>query len=574
MISQTFSIINKINKKEKLKLIYIIFLNVISTILEVLSIGLIFPVIIFLVKPFEEILQNNYAKIIIYKLNLETQIQLVFVSLVSILLVFLIKTVFISYKTLLEGKFIFDLRANIASRLLSNYLKIPYLNFTKKNSSVYIQNTINVTNQFIETVILPLITLLPEVFVIFAIIVFLLAIELKATLFAILIVLLPAYIFYKFFKNKIQVWGKLQQQNEKFSIFNLHQSLGSVKDIKVHKAEEFFINKFKYFAKSSASYVAKAHVLRILSRHYLELVAIVGLITFIFTSLRGNDFVDIIPILGIFFASIIRLLPSANRIILALQLLRYGKEHTSILENELKLKIIEPNVKKIKNLSFNKYIKFSNVSFGYSAKSIIFENLNLVIKKNSIIGITGVTGTGKSTFVNLLLGLYIPKKGKILIDNTELDFNFKNWIDKVSYVSQSIVLLDDTIARNIAFAIQNEKIDLQKVKECCEIAELKKFIENSPKKYNTIVGEKGTNLSGGQIQRIGLARALYKQNSDLIILDKATSSLDLVTEKKIVNKLRKFKKYKTIVIISHRKKILEICEKIYELKNKKLILKK
>ena len=574
MISKIFLIINKINSKEKLKLIYIIFLNLISTVLEVLSIGLIFPVIIFLVKPFEEILQNNYVKIIIYKLNLETQIQLVFFSLLSIFLAFLIKTVFISYKTILEGKFIFDLRANIASRLLSNYLKIPYLNFTKKNSSVYIQNTINVTNQFIETVILPLITLLPEVFVIFAIIVFLLAIELKATLFSIFIVLLPAYIFYRFFKNKIQMWGKLQQQNEKFSVFNLHQSLGSVKDIKVYKAEEFFINKFKYFAKLSASYVAKAHVLRILSRHYLELVAIVGLITFIFISLRGNDFVDIIPVLGIFFASIIRLLPSANRIILALQLLRYGKEHTRILENELKLKIVAPNVKKIKKLSFNKYIKFSNVSFRYSAKRKIFENLNLTIKKNSIIGITGVTGTGKSTFINLLLGLYTPKKGKILIDNTELDFNFKNWIDKVSYVSQSIVLLDDTIARNIAFAIQNENIDLQKVKECCEIAELKKFIENSPKKYQTIVGEKGTNLSGGQIQRIGLARALYKQNSELIILDEATSSLDLVTEKKIVNKLRKFKKYKTIVIISHRKKILEICEKIYELKNKKLILKK
>ena len=123
------------------------------------------------------------------------------------------------------------MRANIASRLLSNYLKIPYLNFTKKNSSVYIQNTINVTNQFIETVILPLITLLPEVFVIFAIIVFLLAIELKATLFSIFIVLLPAYIFYRFFKNKIQMWGKLQQQNEKFSVFNLHQSLGSVKSL-------------------------------------------------------------------------------------------------------------------------------------------------------------------------------------------------------------------------------------------------------------------------------------------------------------------------------------------------------
>ena len=574
MISKIFLIINKINSKEKLKLVYIIFLNLVSTVLEVLSIGLIFHVIIFLVKPFEEILQNNYLKIIIYKLNLETQIQLVFFSLLSIFLAFLIKTVFISYKTILEGKFIFDLRANIASRLLSNYLKIPYLNFTKKNSSIYIQNTINVTNQFIETVILPLITLLPEVFVIFAIIVFLLAIELKATLFSIFIVLLPAYIFYRFFKNKIQMWGKLQQQNEKFSVFNLHQSLGSVKDIKVYKAEEFFINKFKYFAKLSASYVAKAHVLRILSRHYLELVAIVGLITFIFISLRGNDFVDIIPVLGIFFASIIRLLPSANRIILALQLLRYGKEHTRILENELKLKIVAPNVKKIKKLSFNKYIKFSNVSFRYSAKRKIFENLNLTIKKNSIIGITGVTGTGKSTFINLLLGLYTPKKGKILIDNTELDFNFKNWIDKVSYVSQSIVLLDDTIARNIAFAIQNENIDLQKVKECCEIAELKKFIENSPKKYKTIVGEKGTNLSGGQIQRIGLARALYKQNSELIILDEATSSLDLVTEKKIVNKLRKFKKYKTIVIISHRKKILEICEKIYELKNKKLILKK
>ena len=363
MIDKILLIINKIDSKEKLKLIYIIFLNVISTILEVLSIGLIFPLIIFLVKPFEEILQNKYVNFIINKFNIDEQVELVFFSLLSVFLVFLIKTIFISYKTLLEGKFIFGLRAKIASRLLSNYLKIPFINFTKKNSSIYIQNTINVTNQFIETVILPLITLLPEIFVTFAIIIFLLAIELKATLFSITIVLLPAYIFYRFFKNKIQMWGKLQQANEKFSVFNLNQSLGSVKDIKIYKAEEFFINKFKNFAQLSAVYVAKAHVLRILSRHYLELVAIVGLITFIFISLSRNDFVDIIPVLGIFFASIIRLLPSVNRIMLALQLLRYGKEHTRILENELKLKVVESKKRKIKNLPFKRCVKFSNRVF-------------------------------------------------------------------------------------------------------------------------------------------------------------------------------------------------------------------
>ena len=573
MIDKILLIINKIDSKEKLKLIYIIFLNVISTILEVLSIGLIFPLIIFLVKPFEEILQNKYVNFIINKLNIDNQVELVFFSLLSVFLVFLIKIIFISYKTLLEGKFIFGMRVKIASRLLSNYLKIPFINFTKKNSSIYIQNTINVTNQFIETVILPLITLLPEIFVTFAIIIFLLAIELKATLFSITIVLLPAYIFYRFFKNKIQMWGKLQQANEKFSVFNLNQSLGSVKDIKIYKAEEFFINKFKNFAQLSAVYVAKAHVLRILSRHYLELVAIVGLITFIFISLSRNDFVDIIPVLGIFFASIIRLLPSVNRIMLALQLLRYGKEHTRILENELKLKVVESKKRKIKNLSFKRCVKFSNVSFEYRPNEKIFHNLNLTIKKNSITGITGVTGSGKSTFVNLLLGLYTPKNGKILIDNTKLDLNFQSWADKVSYVSQSIVLLDDTIAKNVAFVRQNEEIDLKRVKDSCEIAELKKLINNSPKKYNTKVGENGANLSGGQIQRIGLARALYKKNSELMILDEATSSLDLVTEKKIVNRLKKIKK-KTIVIISHRKKILEICENIYELKNKKLILKK
>lgn len=573
MIDKILLIINKIDSKEKLKLIYIVFLNVISTILEVLSIGLIFPLIIFLVKPFEEILQNKYVNFIINKFNIDNQAELVFFSLLSVFLVFLIKTIFISYKTLLEGKFIFGMRVKIASRLLSNYLKIPFINFTKKNSSIYIQNTINVTNQFIETVIIPLITLLPEIFVTIAIIIFLLAVELKATLFSIIIVLLPAYIFYRFFKNKIQMWGKLQQANEKFSVFNLNQSLGSVKDIKIYKAEEFFINKFKNFAQLSAVYVAKAHVLRILSRHYLELVAIVGLITFIFISLSRHDFVGIIPVLGIFFASIIRLLPSVNRIMLALQLLRYGKEHTRILENELKLKVVQSKKRKIKNLSFKRCVKFSNVSFEYRPNEKIFHNLNLTIKKNSITGITGVTGSGKSTFVNLLLGLYTPKNGKILIDNTKLDLNFQSWVEKVSYVSQSIVLLDDTIAKNVAFVGQNEEIDLKRVKDSCEIAELKKLINNSPKKYNTRVGENGANLSGGQIQRIGLARALYKKNSELMILDEATSSLDLDTEKKIVNRLKKIKK-KTIVIISHRKKILEICENIYELKNKKLILKK
>ena len=219
-------------------------------------------------------------------------------------------------------------------------------------------------------------------------------------------------------------------------------------------------------------------------------------------------------------------------------------------------------------LIFN-LIRIKDLTFAYNSENIL-EDINLEIKKNSVVGIIGKSGVGKSTLIDLLIGLYIPNKGKIFIDDNDLSQTTSSWRNLIGYVPQNIYLLDDTLKKNVALGITDNLIDDDKVRLALKLSQLDGFVEDKLEKgINTIIGERGINLSGGQKQRIGIARALYK-NPDIIILDEATSSLDLDTEKKLIDTIQDIKSGKTIVIISHRASTLKICDKIYEIKNKKI----
>ena len=229
------------------------------------------------------------------------------------------------------------------------------------------------------------------------------------------------------------------------------------------------------------------------------------------------------------------------------------------------------NLKEIykKNLEFKNNINFRNVSFGYIQNQNIIEDINLTIKKNLIIGLVGKTGSGKSTFVDLLSGLLIPNSGEITVDNVPITDSFDNWRKKISYIDQKITLIDSTIAENIALGIDKNQIDLKLLEKVLQQSECSEFINNLPDKYLTLVGERGIRLSGGQIQRIGIARALYK-NSEILILDEPTSALDLNTENLIMKSIDKLKYTKTIILITHRTSILKSCQEVYSLQNKKI----
>ena len=231
------------------------------------------------------------------------------------------------------------------------------------------------------------------------------------------------------------------------------------------------------------------------------------------------------------------------------------------------------NIQKIKkdnSIEFNEDIRLKNVSFGYIKDQNIFENVDLIIKKNSTIGILGKTGSGKTTLVDIISGLIPPTKGNIFIDDRLMVDYLESWHKKISYIDQSTTLLDASLIENIALGKNSDEINKKFLENVLEKSQSKEFINNLPNKLNTMVGERGVRLSGGQIQRIGIARALFK-NSELLILDEPTSSLDNATESLVIDGIKKLKREKTIILISHRVNTLKNCDKIYEVKDKKIL---
>jgi len=281
--------------------------------------------------------------------------------------------------------------------------------------------------------------------------------------------------------------------------------------------------------------------------------------------LQSKSSLNIISVASVFVAGTFRMMPSFNRILTSLQNLRFYKEPLKLVYDEFQKLNTDYLNDGLSDFSFESDVTLENVSFGYDDKKVILNNINLSISKGKTIGIIGESGAGKSTFVSLLTGLIKPTKGEILIGNKPLNENVKNWQNLVGYVPQSIFLLDDTILNNITLEYDQEKIDFERVNKCINDSQLNEFVNSLPDKLNTVVGEKGSLISGGQLQRIGIARALYS-NPSILILDEASSALDSKTEGKLMDLIYNDLKGLTKVIISHNKSNLDKCDQVYEIK--------
>ncbi len=553
----------------------------ISTGLEILGLGLILPVISLVLEP--DIIQKYPDfRFVLDTFNFSNQNDLIIFSMILLLVIYVFKNSFISYFTWFQFKFVNLVQVDLSTKLYSIYLNKSYSFHIEENSSRLIRNILSEVTNF-QNSLLQIIILITEVTLIFSIFIFLLFIEPFGILVATILMGFASWIFYQFSKKMTEKWGRERIIHTALMTKHLMQGFGALKDIKILGRERNFIREFNSESfKSSQSNRFNSFV-GALPRLYLELFAIAGLVlivTIMVTRDISNDF--IIKVVGLFSISAFKLIPSIYKCLYSLQYIRFVKPSVDMLyfefqnQENLFVSMVDDTRNYLNINSFENSISIQNLHFSYpNTRKNILKNINLVIKKNTSIGIIGPSGSGKSTFIDLIIGLLKPTSGFIFMDDLDINSSLSSqrmFMNNIGYVPQNLYLIDDTLRRNIALGIPDDLIIEDNILRSIDLACLGSFINDLPSGLDTIVGERGVKLSGGQKQRIGLARALY-HNPSILVLDEATSALDNETEKEVMRTINKMKD-KTIVIIAHRLSTVENCDFIYKIQNGKIILQK
>ena len=566
-ISYSKKIFQILNIEEKKKIFFLFFLIIINFFLEMLSVTLVVPIVTLI---FDDNFLNNLNLIKFlpnYFLSFNSN-QLLKFCLIAIVIIYLIKTVFLIFFSYWKANFIYGLHKKYAEKLYFNYIHQNYLFHLKSNSSELTKNIVS-TQNFAHN-INQLSILLTEIFILFGLVLILMYVNIQATIFIFVFTTLVALIFLKFVSPILSVQGKKNMTNLKSLMENINSSFFAIKEIKIMNRENYFINKFSKNIKNFSNSEKIQEFIQSIPRFVLEFMSILLLIITIFFMLFYEyDRVSIITFLALFAAAGFKIIPSINKIIFSIQHLKFYLPVSEVVISDLKLK--KNKIKDFNQETTEKWnIQIKNLSYSYpKSKKKVFKNINLNIKKFDIIGLTGPSGSGKSTFINCLTGLLTPTKGEIKIDRKNIFNNLKSWQSKIGYVPQQVFLTDDNIHSNIAFGVEAKKINKNKIFQVSKISQLNNFLKKKSD-YLKVIGERGMRISGGQMQRIGIARALYNEK-EILIFDESTSSLDLETEKRFFESIEVFKKKKTIIIISHKLNTLKICDKIYKLRNNSLV---
>jgi len=561
-----------ISRKEKRKGLLLTLLLLIGMIFEVLGIGLLLPILTAILNP-EILLENEITKSIFDFLQINDKDQIVKVALGSLLLVYILKSAYLIFLSFYQNKFTSVLSSNLSNKLFKNYLYKDYAFHIKRNSSELIKNLqVEISN--FSNFLISIISLITESTLAFSVIITLFFIEPLATLIVLLLFGLSSFMFYQFTKNITTEWGKVREQIDSKSSKIVIEGLSGIKEVILLGKQSFFENQLENMNSSKASMNSKALTLRQIPRYFLELLSVFSLIIFVFILLIQSKNVDnVIVTLGIFVAATFRILPSINRILSSLQNIKYYQSSIDVLYKEFEFINKKKDFFKrdIIRLAPNKSIDINQLCFIYpQTKKIILDNVTLKLQTGTTTGIIGVSGSGKSTLINIIVGLLKPSSGEILIDdNSNIENNLDLWQNAIGYVSQDVFLSDQSILMNIAFGIKQESIDYKLIDKVLEQAQLSELILTLPEGYQTKVGERGVQLSGGQRQRIGIARALYRRPS-ILVLDEATSSLDVKTEEEIMMSVDNLKGQMTIIIVTHRLITLKNCDEIFSIKEGKL----
>ena len=558
-----------LSNKQKKFITYLITLSFIGAFLELISLGLLIPIITILNN---ESINNSYIFNNIFMSigeNLKKITNDTTTALISLFFfIFFIKTFFFTVLLKLNNKFTCNLNFSLSTRIFENYLFQKYYFYLSRGSSKLIHNITNEINNLVNIYFTSLLSLFNEILLLISISILLIIISPLSFFSVVIVFLLFSSIFYSVIKKFLKEWGYQRQDHQENSIRYLQEGMKGIKELRIYNLENNFLEYFKFHAKKYLKIEEKINLISTIPKYYIEFLAVISFVI-IFQILFLNNYSnsEIILILGVFAASSLKVLPSINRIINSIVKIKYSYSTVEVIFKEINLKKDYYQDVNKKNFFPSRNIIFNKVNFKYhNSKSFLFKAINIKLPLNKIIGLFGESGSGKTSFIDLIVGFLRPTSGAVYADGVNIFKNLKAWQNNIGYVQQFSHFTEDTILKNISIGIKNKTIDPKEIYSCLSIVGLKEFVESLPNKIETKLSELGNNLSGGQKQRLSIARALYR-DSQILILDEATNSLDDHSEATIIKNIINFYKKRTIIIITHKMKLKKYCDIILKVEN-------
>lgn len=560
-------------KGDPFKVAILLLMMLIAAVLEVIGIGMI-PAFVSIVAAPEQVLNYEPIQGLLSFLNISTDRELLIWGSAALVGAFIVKSIYIITFNFFEARFIFNRRFIVSHDLMRCYMQAPYTFHLGRNTAELLRNISQEVNLIVEGIFITLLQISREAIMSLSILIFLFAVEPWITLFVIAVSGFGAGTFLFATQKKVKRYGLEEQGHRREMIKAVNQGLGGIKDARILNREHEFIKAFSDEAYASTRLKAFIRFIQQIPKPVVETSAVITMMLISALMVwQGRPMSTIIPILTLFAMATVRLMPSVQQISSLYTRLKYNLVAIDPIYNDRKNleqynRLFNEDRKSKQLLPLKKEISAEEVSYIYPGSEDYekaLDRVSFTIPKGGAIAFVGESGAGKSTIVDLLLGLLEPTEGVIRVDGKDIQKSLSAWQKNIGYIPQSIYLGDETIRSNVAFGIPKEESDDKKVWEALELAQLAEMVRKLPLGLDTVIGERGTRVSGGQRQRIGIARALYHK-PEVIVMDEATSALDNITEKEITNAIESLKGERTVIIIAHRLTTVENCDTLYLMK--------
>ena len=569
-----------LDARQKRQMVGIVILMLIGGVLESVGISLIAPVMEIVLQP-EAVDQKPYLHFLYNFFHLRSTEQLAGLIMVALVLVFVIKNIFLYFMNVVQLRFVYTNQFATSRRMMINFMKRPYEYYLNADTSVIQRNiTSDVNNMY--GLILSVLQLTSEVIVFVCLVVILLSQDAQMTIFIAGLLIVVLMIIKYVIKPVMQRAGRENQDYYSGLYKWIEESVTGIKEIKIAGRENYFINGYADCGAGYVNAVQKYNLYNSTPRLLIETVAIAGMIGYmLFLMQTGVSIRQVAPSLSVLALAAARLLPSANRINTYTTSIAYFEPFFMNVSDHLQAEIHDEDMtydehvyrrrETVEKLPLHREISLENISYKYPNTNVyILKEANLKIPVGKSVGIVGTSGAGKTTIVDVMLGLLAPAEGRILADGVEVRAHYKEWLKNIGYIPQTIFMLDSTIRKNVAFGVPDDEIEEERVWAALKEAQLDTYIRSLPDGLDTSIGERGIRLSGGQRQRIGIARALY-EDPEVMVLDEATSALDGETEAAIMESINRLHGKKTLVIIAHRLTTIEKCDLVYRVGEQKAV---